>query len=294
MSKISEEIKKQVDIYLKYKKANKPIIMGILNLTDDSFSDGGKFLDFKNAVAHGLKMIKEGAQIIDIGAESTRPGAKAVPSEIEIQRLTPVVRALKAEPEFRQKGVKISIDTRNAETAREMALLGVDIINDVSGLSYDNKMAETVAETGLQVVITHSRGTPETMDGFSDYKNTVDEVYFELCNLAENAIDKGVHPNKIIIDPGFGFAKNIEQNFEILAKIEEFKGMGYPVLCGVSRKRFLKSLTDECLEDEERLETLDNITAQTSLYFAAKNIDFIRVHNVAKTKQALDLAAHLF
>ncbi len=131
------------------------------------------------------------------------------------------------------------------------------------------------------------------MDEFCSYKNTVDDVYFELLKMTENALDAGILPEKITIDPGFGFAKNIEQNFEILTKIEEFKSIGYPVLCGVSRKRFIKSLVSEEFQNQDMLKILDEITAQASFYFGTKNIDIIRVHNVVKTKQALSLAGKL-
>lgn len=284
--KIADEILSQIKIFKQ--TPVKPQIMGILNITENSFSDGGKYLDPKKAIEHAYKMLDEGADIIDIGAESTRPGAEPINPDIEINRITPVIKELAG-----KCGAKISIDTRNSGTAAVMADLGADIINDVSGLSYDKNMAKTIAKTGLNVVITHSRSTPNTMNEFCSYKNTVDDVYFELLKMTENALDAGVSPEKIIIDPGFGFAKNIEQNFEILTKIEEFKSMGYPLLCGVSRKRFIKSLVPEEFQNQDILKTLDEITAQASFYFGTKNIDIIRVHNVVKTKQALSLAGKL-
>lgn len=286
--KIADEILKQINIFNTGNTLIKPQIMGILNITEDSFSDGGIFIDPKNAINHAYKMIEEGADIIDIGAESTRPGAKAISPDTEIKRITPVLKELKGNCK-----VKISIDTRNAQTAHTLADLGADIINDISGLNWDKDMAKTVASTKLQVVITHSRGTPETMDTLCDYNNTIDEVYFELLQMTENALAAGVKPEKIIIDPGFGFAKNNEQNFEILSRIEEFKSMGYPVLCGLSRKRFIKSLIPPDVQNQDTAEILDNITTQASLYLGIKNINIIRVHNVAKTKQALDLAGKL-
>ncbi len=288
MEKISSEITRQIEIFKSAKNETAPIIMGVLNLTEDSFSDGGRFLEPRQAIEHAKKMVQEGAKIIDIGAESTRPGSDTVPSEIEIQRISPVIKELK-----KNSDIKISIDTRNALTAKQMADLGADIINDVSGLTYDKNMTKTIRETGLEAVIMHSRGTPKDMDGLCDYKNVMDEVYFELQERAQKAIDSGINPEKIIIDPGFGFAKNIEQNFEILSRIEEFKSMGFRVLAGLSRKRFIKSILDKnafpvC--DEGTFEALDSLTASLSLYFGIKNIDIIRVHNAAKTKVMLNLA----
>jgi len=290
---LADEITKQIEIYKKNYPVNKeggafcggrPKIAGILNITENSFSDGGKFLDPKRAIEHAYRMIEDGADIIDIGAESTAPNAFAVPAEVEIQRIEPVVAELKNNSGC--TGVKISIDTRNSLTARKMADLGADIINDVSGLTFDDNMAKTIAQTGLEVVITHSRGTPENMDTLCDYKNTVDEIYFELYDRVQKAIERGIQEKNIIADPGFGFAKNIEQNFEILSKIEEFKSMGFRVFAGVSRKRFLKSLITKGDEPDKP----DEITAGVSLYLALRGINIIRVHNVTKTRLMLDLA----
>lgn len=295
MPEISEEILRELKIFkqnLNFKdlKPNIPKIMGILNITQDSFSDGGMFLDPKKAIEHAIKMIENGAEIIDIGAESTRPGAKNIEASVEIERIHPIIKEIRANSAF--DNIKISIDTRNAATARAMADLGANIINDVSGLTYDLNMKNVIKETGLNIVIMHSRGTPKDMDKLCNYKNLTDEVYFELKDRVQNALDSGIKPDKIIIDPGFGFAKNNEQNFEILKRIEEFKSLGFPILAGLSRKRFVKSVlnTDSKATDNN---TLDDLTANLSFYFAQKRIDFIRVHNILKTKQALDLARQL-
>lgn len=289
MGKVSKEILKQISQnsnkagVLGFKKEECPLIMGILNVTEDSFSDGGQFLDPKKAIEHGIKMVEDGAKIIDIGAESTRPGAETVPLKEEQERLTPVIKELRKIP-----GIKISIDTRNSSTARLMADLGADIINDVSGLRYDKNMIKTIKETGLNAVIIHSRGNPKNMDDLALYKNTLDEVYFELYDMVQNALQEGVLENKIIVDPGFGFAKNTEQNFEILSKIEEFKSLGFPVMAGLSRKRFIKSLVPKGKEDLAP-DTLDNLTANASFWLAARGVDIIRVHNVEKTRLSIDL-----
>ncbi len=299
LDKISDEILKQIQIFEKEGAQNtdgafRPKIMGILNITEDSFSDGGLFLKPSDAIEYCYKMIQDGVNIIDIGAESTRPMAKPVDSSVEIERITPVIKELKQDSIF--KDIKISIDTRNADTARVMGDFGADIINDVSGLTYDPDMTKTIKETGLNVVIMHSRGTPKDMDNLCQYKDAAEEVYFELLKRVQKAVESGVQLDKIIVDPGFGFAKNSEQNFELVKKIEEFKSLGFPILAGLSRKRFVKSIITDVSVDGTKThnnETLDDLTAQLSFYFALKKIDIIRVHNVAKTKQALDLAAHL-
>lgn len=294
MPQIANEISKQIEIYSKNILNFRPKIMGILNITENSFSDGGRFLDSKNAIKHAYKMIEDGADIIDIGAESTRPGAEPIPSNIETERLMPVVKELKKNSAC--KNIKISIDTRNSDTAKAMTKLGADIINDVSGLTYDKNMIAILKETNANVVIMHSRGTPKDMDKLCSYKNTTEEVYFELQDRVQAALDGGIHSDKIAIDPGFGFAKDNNQNFEILKKIDEFKSLGFPVLAGLSRKRFVKSILENTADGGLKRpdnNNLDDLTAQLSFYFAIKKIDIIRVHNVLKTKQALDLAEHL-
>ncbi len=196
LSKISDEILKQIEIFENGQnitgKRALPKIAGILNLTEDSFSDGGRFLDPKCALEHSYKMIEEGAEIIDIGAESTRPQSVPVPYEVEIQRIEPVLKELRKNSAC--KNIKISIDTRNSMTAAVMADLGANIINDVSGLTFDKNMAKTVKEKGLEIVIAHSRGTPQNMDSLCNYKNTVDEVYFELIDRVQTALDTGICP----------------------------------------------------------------------------------------------------
>ncbi len=294
MPKISDEILRELEIFkhggdLKDTKPDMPKIMGVLNITQDSFSDGGMFLDPKKAIEHAAEIIEDGAEIIDIGAESTRPGAENIEASVEIERISPVIKEIRANSAF--DNIKISIDTRNADTAKVMADLGADIINDVSGLTHDLNMKNTIRETGLNAVIMHSRGNPKNMDELALYKNLVDEVYFELQDRVQSAIDSDINPDKIIIDPGFGFAKNNEQNFEILRHIEEFRSLGFPILAGLSRKRFIKSVLNDGLKASDN-NTLDDLTAHLSFYFALNGIKIIRVHNVLKTRQALDLARH--
>ena len=266
------------------KKQNNTKIMGILNLTPDSFSDGGEYFDFSNACKRIDGLIEQGADIIDIGAESTRPGSKAVESDFEIQKITPVLNYLKEN----YPKIPASIDTRNAQTAAEMLNLGAQIINDVSGLRYDKNMAKIAADFGCKIVIMHSRSNPCDMDDYCNYKNLLDEVYNELQKCCDSALNAGVKPENIIIDPGFGFAKNYEQNIEMLSRIEEFKSMGYELLAGVSRKRFLRRLAGV-----DTPKDADDISAISGAYLALKGVNYLRVHNVEKTLCALKFARAL-
>lgn len=274
LNKIAEEIKKEIELN---KKEYSPKIMGILNVTEDSFSDGGKYLDTKDAINHAYEMVEGGADIIDIGAESTRPNAKPVDIDLEIKRLTPVVS------EIKKAGITVSIDTRNSLTAQKMIELKADIINDVSGFDYDKNMVNVIKNSNAEIVIMHSKGTPETMDALAQYKNIEDEIYNALYQKIIFAQENGIPTDRIIIDTGFGFAKNIEQNFKLLSKIKEFNSLKVRHLAGVSRKRFLKSLSKT-----GGIEEIDGITMLSSFYLFQNKVDIIRVHDVKKTKLALE------
>lgn len=281
LKKLVQDIKGQIKIH---KTKQSTVIMGILNITSNSFSDGGNFLDHKKAFKHAEAMIKEGAEIIDIGAESTAPGAKPVSPDVEIKRIVPIIKEIRKKyPE-----ILISVDTRNSKTARETILAGADIINDVSGYSFDKKILDVAIEFDKKLVIMHSRGIPENMCDFTKYKNVVEEVYFELKQKCDTAISKGVKPENIIVDPGFGFAKNAEQNLELLKHVREFRSLGFQTLAGVSRKRFLSEFSDP-KEPKNR----DEITATTSFYLAQQGINIIRVHNVKLSFKAVNLAQKL-
>ena len=272
---ISQELINQIFLY---KKQSKSKIMGILNLTENSFSDGGEFLELENAKKHIAQMIEQGAQIIDIGAESTRPNADEIDSQTQIKRILPIIKHIKEN----YKNILVSIDTRSSEVAQACINAGADIINDVSGLRFDGKMAKTIAKSNAKIVIMHSRSTPKNMDNMCNYENLIDEIYFELKNQCDFAINEGIKPENIIIDVGFGFAKNYEQNIELMARIEEFKSLGYEILAGVSRKRFIQQLANVTNPKEA-----DEMSAMTSAYFASKGIDYIRVHNVEKSIAAI-------
>ena len=260
-------------------------IMGILNLTKDSFSDGGEFFNFPDACSKADELIEQGAHIIDLGAQSTRPGAKdIIDCDFEIQKIIPVLEYLKE----KYPKIPVSIDTRNARTASEALHKGADIINDVSGLRFDKNMAEIVAEFDKKIVIMHSRSNPSDMDNFCNYGNFLDEVYSELQGRCNFALEAGIKPENIIIDPGFGFAKNYEQNIELLSRIEEFKSMGYELLAGVSRKKFLQKLSNS-----KNPKDADDISAHAAVYLALHGAKYLRVHNVNKTVVALNFAQAL-
>ena len=209
------------------------LVMGILNLTPDSFADGGRHNSFEAGVARGLEMIAEGVDIIDIGGESTRPGADRVSAEEEQSRVLPVIA------ELSKHGVKISIDTMRADTAEKAVHAGAAIINDVSGGLSDAAMFATVAKLGVPYILMHWRGESKEMNSRAIYTDVVTEVISEINSQVDAALDAGIKKSQIIIDPGLGFAKDAEHNWEILRNLKAFTSMGYPVLIGASRKRFL-------------------------------------------------------
>ena len=219
--------------------------MGILNITPDSFLDGGRYLDPEAACAQAVKLVEEGADILDLGAESTRPGASPVTAKEEWERLLPVLKRIRKEV-----SVPLSIDTVRPEVARKCLETGVEIINDVSGLKRSGReMAKTVKEFGAGLVLMHSRGTPETMQTLTDYNDVVQDVMSELRESIRLATDAGIEREQIVIDPGLGFAKTPEQNLEILGKISMFHELGFPVLTGPSQKSFIGKVTGREAKD---------------------------------------------
>ena len=263
---------------LKINKPDKTKIVGILNVTPDSFSDGGKYFSTEDAITHLNELINDGADIIDIGTESTKPGAKEVCAEEQLKRILPVLNYINE----KRITIPVSIDTRSAEVVKVCAGLGVSIINDVSGFDFDKNMAQTVAKHGLKVIIQHSQGLPENMQNNPHYDNVTDEIFKSLKNKVDYAVSEGIDKENIIIDPGIGFGKTREQNFEILQKWEEFQSLGYPVMLGVSRKSLLN--IPDASNDEKDLYTL----ALNSILIN-KNIDYIRVHNVKIHKKLLNI-----
>ena len=248
------------------------LIMGILNVTPDSFADGGKHHDFDAALAHGLEMIKEGVDIIDIGGESTRPGADRVSEAEEIVRTIPVIT------ELAKHGVKISIDTMRASTAEAAISAGASIINDVSGGLADPLMLQTAARLQVPYIAMHWRGQSKDMNSKAIYTNVVIDVISELQERITAALAAGIDPNNLIIDPGLGFAKEADHNWAIIDAIDDFVALGYPVLIGASRKRFLGGDSP----DEREQATID-LTKR----LASTGVWAVRVHSVKPHKEVL-------
>ena len=242
------------------------LVMGILNVTPDSFADGGKHFTFEHAVQRGLEMIEEGVDIIDIGGESTRPGAERVSAEEEQRRVIPVIKALAG------KGVDISVDTMRASTAKLAVEAGATIVNDVSGGAADTEMFPTIAQLGCNYTLMHWRGHSKEMNSLAQYGDVVEDVIHEVTIQLDKALAAGIAREKIILDPGLGFAKDAEHNWEILNRIDEFTALGYPVLIGHSRKRFIGGDTP----DERETGTL-----AISESLVGKGIWAVRVHSVA-------------
>jgi dihydropteroate synthase len=242
------------------------LVMGILNVTPDSFADGGKHFTLEHAIAHGLEMIEEGVDIIDIGGESTRPGADRVSEKEEQRRVIPVIQALVG------KGAEISVDTMRASTAKLAVEAGATIINDVSGGAADPEMFATVAALGCKYTLMHWRGHSKEMNEMAEYGDVVKEVIHEVTIQLDKALAAGINRENIVLDPGLGFAKNADHNWEILNHIEEFTALGYPVLIGHSRKRFIGGDTP----DEREAGTL-----KISESLVGKGIWAVRVHSVA-------------
>ncbi len=257
-------------------------VVGVLNVTPDSFSDGGRFLDPGAAVDHALRLASEGADLIDVGGESTRPGAPEVPEEEELRRVIPVLSRL-ARARF---PVPVSIDTSSAVVARAALDTGAALVNDVRGLA-DPALARVVAEAGTPVVLMHMRGTPRDMRERATYRDVVGEVRAELSAAMARAEGAGVQRERILLDPGIGFAKTAEQSMQVLARLSEFLSLGRPILVGPSRKSFIGAITG-APPDERLAGTLAAVTAAV-LSGAA----FVRVHDVAASRQAARVAAAL-
>jgi len=254
-------------------------VMGILNVTPDSFSDGGQFFDRDKAVEQGLKMAADGAAIIDVGAESTRPGSKPVSAQEQIKRAIPVIEAL-----AKKMNVPISIDTYNYEVAEAAMKAGASMINDITALS-DERMGKLAAERGVPVVLMHIQGTPATMQIEPKYKNVVDEVLKFLMERAQRAEKFGINRERIFIDPGIGFGKTIEHNLELLRNIDRFVATGYRVLVGTSRKAFLGKITGK-----ENPQGRIFGTAATVALCAAAGVSIVRVHDVAEMVDVIKVA----
>jgi len=262
---------------------SRPVIMGILNSTPDSFSDGGRYSETEVAIERGLELIENGADLVDVGGESTRPGAARVPIDEEQRRVLPIIRGLV------DAGVTVSVDTMNSGTALAASDAGAALINDVSGGLADPEMYRIIARTGVHYVAMHWRGHSDSMQQNAVYADVVADVRAELQHRLAELIIWGVDPDKIILDPGIGFAKNAEQNWQVLGHLPEFTSLGFPVLVGASRKGFLKPFAADDAPAEDR----DPATAVLSALAAQSGAWGVRVHNVAATRAALDVYSAL-
>ena len=252
--------------------------MGILNVTPDSFSDGGEFLDPEKAIARGKEMIEEGATIIDVGGESTKPGAERVTLDEELTRVIPVIHTLA------KSGAKVSVDTMRAETAAMAVAAGASIINDVSGGLADPAMHATAAALKVQYISMHWRGQSKDMDSLAVYENVVTEVINEMTKQIASALLAGIEPTKLVIDPGLGFAKTAEHNWELLRNLDKFKELGFPILIGGSRKRFLGG-------DDPTQRESSSVALTT--WLATKHIWGVRTHTVKPHIDAIRLVGQV-
>ncbi|NMB27773.1 MAG: dihydropteroate synthase [Tissierellia bacterium] len=255
-------------------------IMGILNATKDSFYPGSRIEDVENAVKRAIKMVEDGADILDIGGESTRPGSDPVTVEEEIERVAPVIKAIRD----RDKDILISVDTYRSETAEAAIKVGADIINDISAMTFDEKMADVAVKYNVPIILMHIKGTPKDMQKNPHYDDVVKEVKDFFQERIDYGISKGIKRNKMILDPGIGFGKNFNHNMELIRKIDSLFVFDLPILLAVSRKSSIgKALGD--LPVEERLEG----TIAVSCYAAMKDVDMIRVHDVLENKRAIKM-----
>ncbi|MCM1159767.1 MAG: dihydropteroate synthase [Roseburia sp.] len=251
---------------------NQTYVMGILNVTPDSFSDGGKFFEMDQALFHAEEMIKEGAAVIDVGGESTRPGYIVVPDEEEIERVVPIIEAIKS-----RLDIPVSLDTYKSKVSEAGISAGADMINDIWGLKYDEKLAGVIAKSGLPCCLMHNRKE-------ADYNNFMEEVLMDLSETAAMAEKAGIKDTNIILDPGIGFGKTYENNLEIIRCLEELHAFGYPILLGASRKSVIGLALD--LPIEERLEG----TLVTTVFGVLKGCSIIRVHDVKENIRAIRMA----
>jgi len=274
-------ITKKVKSFLNINFNNEIHLMGILNITPDSFSDGGKFNEYQKATKQMYKLFKDGAKIVDVGGESTRPGSKAISEKEEWNRIKKTLKKIK------KKNI-ISVDTRKASIMKKSLSLGAHIINDVSGLSYDKETINLLKKTNVPFILQHSLGSPETMQLNPKYKNVVLEIY-DFFEKKINFLRKlGIRHNKIILDPGIGFGKNLNHNVEILKNISIFHTLGFPILLGISRKRFIKDISKEN-DSTDRL----GGTLSSSIFALQQGVQIIRVHDVNELQQGLKVYREL-
>ena len=258
-----------------------PNIMGVLNLTPDSFSDGGKFNKKKVGLNHAFALFKAGADIVDIGGESTRPGSKPISNKMEWARIVNVIKKI-------NKKIPLSLDTRKSEIMKKGIKLGVQLINDVSGLEYDSETINVLKRNKTPFVIQHSQGTPENMQNNPKYKNELLDIYDFFEEKIKLLRSKGIKHNNIIIDPGIGFGKNLKHNINLIRNISIFHTLGFPILLGLSRKRFIKDLSGKH-DTKERL----GGTVASSLYAMMQGVQILRIHDVNELTQSIKVFKEL-
>ena len=269
------------------------LVMGVVNVTPDSFSDGGEFFDHDAAVRHGRELIVEGADIIDVGGESTRPGAVRVAPDEEVRRTVPVIAELAAEPAVREGRTAISVDTMRARTAEAAHRAGARLINDVSGGQADARMLSTAAELGCAYVQMHWRGHSIDMQSRAHYADVVTEVCDELARLADRALAAGIAPDRLVLDPGFGFAKTGDHNWELIRRLEALTGLGRPLLFAASRKRFLGTLLAAPDGTPRPPLGRDDATAALTTWAALHGLWGVRVHTVRPSRDAIAVVQRL-
>ncbi len=261
-----------------------PLLMGVVNVTPDSFSDGGLYLDPAAAIAHGLRLAAEGADILDVGGESTRPGAAPVDAQEELRRVIPVIAGL-----CQQAAIPVSVDTSKAVVAREAIAAGAQVVNDVTALRGDPEMLEVVVQSGAGVCVMHMQGTPRTMQASPTYANVVREVIAFLRGRRDVLTAAGVSPDRIALDPGIGFGKRVQHNLALLSNAWQLHELGCPVLVGPSRKSFIRKILSEPGRVGPEEVDLTAGTIGVALALARQRVHVLRVHDVAPVRQALTL-----
>jgi dihydropteroate synthase len=264
------------------------VVMGVLNVTPDSFSDGGRYLHLDDALSHGVEMWNDGADLIDVGGESTRPGADRIAPDVEIARILPVIKGLAA------AGVVVSVDTTRARVAEAALTAGAVVVNDVSGGLADPDMARVVADAGVPWILMHWRGYSKDMDSLATYDDVVLDVRTELSARVDAALAAGVSADALALDPGLGFAKRAEHNWSLLRRLDVLMDLGFPVLVGASRKRFLGSLLADKQGVPRQPDGREDATTAISALAAAAGAWGVRVHDVRRSLDAVKVADELY
>jgi dihydropteroate synthase len=270
----------------KFAWGKRTYLMGILNITPDSFSDGGEYNTLDSALFQGKKLIQGGADLLDIGGQSTRPGAEQVSLEEELDRVIPVIKNLRLRL---SQSIPISIDTTRAKVAEEAIKAGADLVNDISAATFDQQMLSTVAKLGVPLILMHIKGTPKTMQSLTNYDNLIAEIYHFLETRINAALDAGIRRSHLIIDPGIGFGKTLEQNLEILKNLWQFTQLNLPILVGTSRKSFIGKIIGQANPQKRKWGT-----AATCCVAIANGADIMRIHDVSEMSDVCQVADAIY